>query len=131
MMLFFFFKQKTAYEMRISDWSSDVCSSDLSAGAAARRSLQADPGGMAGVAGGRAGLCRRHVAAHRLPSIRYLRLDVPHLYPVHRCDRPVALRVVVHPLRTLHPLSPIRFISEEQQSELPSIMTLPYSAFFF
>src|SRR3546814_4570371 len=29
MVLFFFFKQKTAYEMRISDWSSDVCSSDL------------------------------------------------------------------------------------------------------
>src|SRR3546814_5921689 len=28
-MMFFFFKQKTAYEMRISDWSSDVCSSDL------------------------------------------------------------------------------------------------------
>src|SRR3546814_2909622 len=28
----FFFKQKTAYEMRISDWSSDVCSSDLVAG---------------------------------------------------------------------------------------------------
>src|SRR3546814_8563213 len=28
-MSFFFFKQKTAYEMRISDWSSDVCSSDL------------------------------------------------------------------------------------------------------
>src|SRR3546814_7934234 len=33
---FFFFKQKTAYEMRISDWSSDVCSSDLVA-----RSLEA------------------------------------------------------------------------------------------
>src|SRR3546814_10184101 len=32
----FFFKQKTAYEVRISDWSSDVCSSDLSASAAAR-----------------------------------------------------------------------------------------------
>src|SRR3546814_5221651 len=29
MMFLFFFKQKTAYEMRISDWSSDVCSSDL------------------------------------------------------------------------------------------------------
>src|SRR3546814_3752970 len=29
MMFCFFFKQKTAYEMRISDWSSDVCSSDL------------------------------------------------------------------------------------------------------
>src|SRR3546814_13873671 len=32
-MCVFFFKQKTAYEMRISDWSSDVCSSDLQAGA--------------------------------------------------------------------------------------------------
>src|SRR3546814_2858247 len=31
-MCVFFFKQKTAYEMRISDWSSDVCSSDLHAG---------------------------------------------------------------------------------------------------
>src|SRR3546814_2372940 len=31
MLLFFFFKQKTAYEMRISDWSSDVCSSGLTA----------------------------------------------------------------------------------------------------
>src|SRR3546814_9806316 len=35
---FFFFKQKTAYDMRISDWSSDVCSSDL----AAVRLLQQD-----------------------------------------------------------------------------------------
>src|SRR3546814_3058161 len=33
-MCFFFFKQKTAYEMRISDWSSDVCSSDLLRGLA-------------------------------------------------------------------------------------------------
>src|SRR3546814_6161663 len=32
--MFFLFKQKTAYEMRISDWSSDVCSSDLPAGRA-------------------------------------------------------------------------------------------------
>src|SRR3546814_3636903 len=31
-LIFFFFKQKTAYEMRISDWSSDVCSSDLPVG---------------------------------------------------------------------------------------------------
>src|SRR3546814_5187960 len=31
-LFFFFFKQKTAYEMRISDWSSDVCSSDLRGG---------------------------------------------------------------------------------------------------
>src|SRR3546814_5327574 len=36
-LFFFFFKQKTAYEMRISDWSSDVCSSDLLAAALERR----------------------------------------------------------------------------------------------
>src|SRR3546814_17013770 len=35
-MVVFFFKQKTAYEMRISDWSSDVCSSDLRAGRGGR-----------------------------------------------------------------------------------------------
>src|SRR3546814_5114509 len=34
----FFFKQKTAYELRISDWSSDVCSSDLGGGAVASTS---------------------------------------------------------------------------------------------
>src|SRR3546814_2167883 len=34
LVFFFFFKQKTAYEMRISDWSSDVCSSDLETAAA-------------------------------------------------------------------------------------------------
>src|SRR3546814_8960820 len=36
-LLFFFFKQKTAYELRISDWSSDVCSSDLAAAATSCR----------------------------------------------------------------------------------------------
>src|SRR3546814_5414161 len=54
MAVFCFFKQKTAYEMRISDWSSDVCSSDLSAqredetgrgeGAGEDRSIGADLG---------------------------------------------------------------------------------------
>src|SRR3546814_1922379 len=39
--VFFFFKQKTAYEMRISDWSSDVCSSDLN------RALGGDDGARA------------------------------------------------------------------------------------
>src|SRR3546814_3555580 len=42
-LLFFFFKQKTAYEMRISDWSSDVCSSDF--GDEGERPALADPGG--------------------------------------------------------------------------------------
>src|SRR3546814_4201169 len=40
---FFFFKQKTAYEMRISDWSSDVCSSDLRDDAIALDRLRHEP----------------------------------------------------------------------------------------
>src|SRR3546814_17383890 len=44
----FFFKQKTAYEMRISDWSSDVCSSDLIASRAAARCRDAAGGNAAG-----------------------------------------------------------------------------------
>src|SRR3546814_17133663 len=40
--VFFFFKQKTAYEMRISDWSSDVCSSDLDGGIAAMELVARD-----------------------------------------------------------------------------------------
>src|SRR3546814_3955181 len=48
MLFFFFFKQKTAYEMRISDWSSDVCSSDLQhlayvrSGGAKQAAIQSD-----------------------------------------------------------------------------------------
>src|SRR3546814_20294942 len=42
---FFFFKQKTAYEMRISDWSSDVCSSDLDARLDAHNGWRCDAGG--------------------------------------------------------------------------------------
>src|SRR3546814_7166425 len=45
--IFFFFKQKTAYEMRISDWSSDVCSSDLHGGTGGSISM----GGVAGIGG--------------------------------------------------------------------------------
>src|SRR3546814_7642503 len=50
--VFCFFKQKTAYEMRISDWSSDVCSSDLGGAAAAvfrqqQRELRTFTGGAA------------------------------------------------------------------------------------
>src|SRR3546814_4949425 len=41
---FFFFKQKTAYEMRISDWSSDVCSSDLQTGGVSGDTVGVDPG---------------------------------------------------------------------------------------
>src|SRR3546814_13766854 len=53
----FFFKQKTAYEMRISDWSSDVCSSDLArdpAGDRPHRAVRRGQGRLPGDGGGRA-----------------------------------------------------------------------------
>src|SRR3546814_7630477 len=50
-LFFFFFKQKTAYEMRISDWSSDVCSSDLQLAALAQLLRRDD-----------------HVHRHQLPA---------------------------------------------------------------
>src|SRR3546814_2027216 len=46
---FFFFKQKTAYEMRISDWSSDVCSSDLCASPAQSAALSTSSGSGANI----------------------------------------------------------------------------------
>src|SRR3546814_13490637 len=65
---FFFFKQKTAYEMRISDWSSDVCSSDLHAREHALGGAQLDPGGReaAGDLDGDAGMA---LARHTLIGI--------------------------------------------------------------
>src|SRR3546814_2878719 len=56
--VFFFFKQKTAYEMRISDWSSDVCSSDLGIAVEDHEALGADGEDHGGQIG-RRGL-RRH-----------------------------------------------------------------------
>src|SRR3546814_13092169 len=56
-LVFFFFKQKTAYEMRISDWSSDVCSSDLG-----QENGQVRHRGEAGKAS--AGWCRGREAGH-------------------------------------------------------------------
>src|SRR3546814_6820566 len=62
MLSFFFFKQKTAYEMRISDWSSDVCSSDLGI----------ERGGLAVQRDDAAKLCRRHPALQRRQILHQL-----------------------------------------------------------
>src|SRR3546814_8291922 len=62
MFFFFFFKQKTAYEMRISDWSSDVCSSDLAANVARQEPAAGKP--RAGVDGGIA-IAKKHIGAAR------------------------------------------------------------------
>src|SRR3546814_8522403 len=111
--MLFFFKQKTAYEMRISDWSSDVCSSDLFAQCLVEA-------GMVGLAGGVAGwlltlaglwLVRQQPAAYA---------DLAHL------DLPMflatfALAVAVSLLAGILPRS------EEHTSELQSPMRHSYS----
>src|SRR3546814_16366168 len=76
-MLVFFFKQKTAYELRISDWSSDVCSSDLQSPAAGRPSdfqrchhhPQARPVPDATTA------AQNRIAAARAPALAHIRFQ--------------------------------------------------------
>src|SRR3546814_4742666 len=70
MFVFFFFKQKTAYEMRISDWSSDVCSSDLLYGIA---SFEEVPPDMAELSRRRADIVARgppYLVAEREGAVR-------------------------------------------------------------
>src|SRR3546814_2406886 len=108
----FFFKQKTAYEMRISDWSSDVCSSDLCRGPYTPRGSNTDR------APGRAGaLLRargyqisdrsgRHIAGWRRAAPR-----CAWQYPSH------------------HQQLLCRARSEEHTSELQSLMRISYAVF--
>src|SRR3546814_4421397 len=124
MMFFFFFKQKTAYEMRISDWSSDVCSSDLRC------------------AGARSGRCRdRH--GHR----RRCRDRERRLHPGQgrsRRDREGTAAVARHDAQ--YPAEPLLrndlqyrwragrsraalSRSEEHTSELQSLMRISYAVF--
>src|SRR3546814_9066170 len=96
MLRFFFFKQKTAYEMRISDWSSDVCSSDLGAAPFLHPSGRpagsggASPGAYRGAAGGAARGDRERGAR---PQSCGARLSEPPLRPSiragarHKCRR--------------------------------------------
>src|SRR3546814_15145693 len=73
--IFFFFKQKTAYEMRISDWSSDVCSSDL-----APLFLREEGFRISGLAERKPGRCRP-------AQIILDRLDSENLDRLRRCPR--------------------------------------------
>src|SRR3546814_980360 len=65
--LFLFFKQKTAYEMRISDWSSDVCSSDLVAARARPVDHRRGEAGQLAVAVGLAQLVADRILVAGLP----------------------------------------------------------------
>src|SRR3546814_10324600 len=106
-MFFFFFKQKTAYEMRISDWSSDVCSSDLVVVLATRAHAFLRGGGTA-------------VGALLVAGEDVLEL---HHARVGEQQRRIVAR---HQRRGRHGLVAR---SEEHTSELQSLMRISYAVF--
>src|SRR3546814_10504692 len=107
----FCFKQKTAYEMRISDWSSDVCSSDLAAKAMLRPLVAADFISMEDPPDGRRGRRPARQARHRSARGRRPGGQLRQLC----ADRQPGLRVWPR--------------SEEHTSELQSLMRISYDVF--
>src|SRR3546814_4730857 len=119
--MFFFFKQKTAYEMRISDWSSDVCSSDL-VKPRCRAHTAAAWQPSAGATGRTCWRPRRHHASRRL-----LESDVGSMTFLSRGVRaPGASRATVR-----YGLEIYAERSEEHTSELQSLMRISYAVFCF
>src|SRR3546814_6566886 len=98
----FFFKQKTAYEMRISDWSSDVCSSDLAGPCRSGRSATATLHRREPRIAGYVRRCRRRHAEPVRPAAK-------------RRDWPATATAMVR--------------AEEHTSELQSLMRISYAVF--
>src|SRR3546814_3699523 len=115
-LIFFFFKQKTAYEMRISDWSSDVCSSDLDAdgddGERGRRRL-----GQPLVGGEVVGLYRQGIEVEGPHHQRRRQF----LHHVDEDQQPGGQQRRPHHRRVHR--------SEEHTSELQSLMRTSYAVF--
>src|SRR3546814_5249618 len=106
--VFFFFKQKTAYEMRISDWSSDVCSSDLRRLVRLSRSVVS-------------GDHRRDLSPGDVADGRAVERK-------RRCRRAVRDQGRAQRIRRLHRPRP-RTRSDEHTSELQSLMRISYAVF--
>src|SRR3546814_2015648 len=130
MLLFFLFKQKTAYEMRISDWSSDVCSSDLEALADHFHRVGAV------VLGGEAdraprGLGRTGIGGHHQDHVAEVRLapvGVGEDAAIHDLQQDVEdVRVrLLHLVEQQHAVRRLDK-SEEHTSELQSLMRISYA----
>src|SRR3546814_9830333 len=131
--LFFFFKQKTAYEMRISDWSSDVCSSDLGASEhhlASRAGVhrphhRAPRGALLGVGARVGGLCARR-GERQGPRACRARDDPRERRRGARLS--ILDRAAVRDRR--RPRAGVAR-SEEPASELPSLMRISSAVFSF
>src|SRR3546814_8369193 len=128
LLFFFFFKHKTAYEMRISDWSSDVCSSDLIAG----RLEQQLPARQPAVA------IVEAAAGDDVPQ-KAVALGVDAIQPVgeglRRAERPghaggrAPIVVIAIGQLGVAELLIFRLRSEEHTSELQSLMRISYAVF--
>src|SRR3546814_6649084 len=114
--MFFFFKQKTAYEMRISDWSSDVCSSDLWAAASRQGSI---------LGAKTCGATSRNCAGNRRRRSTITHVASPMPAEAGRSTRAIISRG----LRRSRPPSPTGRRSEEHTSELQSLMRISYAVF--
>src|SRR3546814_3715323 len=142
----FFFKQKTAYEMRISDWSSDVCSSDL------RPAIQGRSTSCAALRASRLVIAcanaswRSCISDRARSALRVIRSILSlsahddtetHRAAQHRLRnrRPMTAWLVAGWLMTGSSCSPCghkpghTIRSEEHKSELQSLMRIPYAVF--
>src|SRR3546814_3114770 len=119
----FLFKQKTAYEMRISDWSSDVCSSDLGGAPAGDAADDAQDQRIAKLSRAAAMGCRR-AHQHSEDEDDAARRD-------REGDGPLAERQVkrLAALRSRFLPVVLQFRSEEHTSELQSLMRISYAVF--
>src|SRR3546814_6219360 len=132
MLMFFFFKQKTAYEMRISDWSSDVCSSDLDSRIVGR---QAKPTLITAALGVRQfgkrplAFLQKCIVQFQRQQVRIWKIAV--IVRIFLRPHRASFRLVgIEQARFLNNL-PTRFQhrSEEHTSELKSLMRNSYAVF--
>src|SRR3546814_5986091 len=118
-----FFKQKTAYEMRISDWSSDVCSSDLGSRTPCPNLLRLEfPAGAEDPPHGQQ--AQHEEAEDRRDADR-------HVHVRHAVEAPAEAADQVHHRVEQGDLLPHRrqHRSEEHTSELQSLMRISYAVF--
>src|SRR3546814_4676499 len=139
-MFFLFFKQKTAYEMRISDWSSDVCSSDLETGVAIedRAGRRAKQEACAGLDADADIALPLKVETDARFRPRFLVEDEVADHRAQRVGASSAVDVAVGRERHLDRAAPrlsgtegarIKPRSEEHTSELQSLMRISYAVF--